>query len=70
MNVRKMYRLFVVWRSFLKPTCPLARRPLSSAQLFNRAYKIMENTLASTGPIVIPFNFQITRHHHPCAMHE
>jgi hypothetical protein len=49
-----MYRLSVVRRSFLKPACPLARRPFSSAQLFNYAFRIMANTLASTRPIMIP----------------
>jgi hypothetical protein len=39
---------------FPKTACPLARKPFSSAQLLNRASRIMVNTLASTGPIVIP----------------
>jgi len=54
MSVRKMYRLFVVRKSFLKPAYPLARKPLSSAQLLNHASRIMANTLTNIRPIVIP----------------
>ncbi len=50
----QLCRLSVVWKSFLKPACPLACRPLSSTQLLNRASRIMANTLANTGPTVIP----------------
>jgi hypothetical protein len=49
-----MYGSSVVRKSFLKPTCPLARKPLSFAQLLNYASRIMANTLASIKPIVIP----------------
>jgi hypothetical protein len=54
MSVRKMYKLSVVRKSFLKPAYPLARRPLYSAQLLNRASRILANTLTNTGPTVIP----------------
>jgi hypothetical protein len=43
-----------VQKFFLKPACPLARRPLSFAHLLNRASRIMANTLTSTRPNVIP----------------
>ncbi len=53
-KVRKINKLSVVLKSFLKPAYPFARKSLVSAQWLMRDSKIIANTLAKTGPTVIP----------------
>ncbi len=53
-KVRRINKLFVVLKSFLKLACPFACKSLVSAHWLMWDSRIITNTLAKTGPIVIP----------------
>jgi hypothetical protein len=53
-KVRRINKLSIVLKSFLKPAYPFARKSLVSTHWLMRDSRIIANTLAKTGPTVIP----------------
>jgi tRNA(His) 5'-end guanylyltransferase len=53
-KVRRINKLSVVLKSFLKPAYPFARKSLVSAHWLMWDSRIIANTLAKTSPTVIP----------------